>query len=265
MKIFIKTDLSGKKHDEVTEGLADASAMCGFETSKWDEGIKPAYDMLYESNPDVIICRHADLTEALRQGCEEKKVKLVSINPTELTGNNILAYVHRPSANLSLLSSHEKVHEIVTVTEKVLPEIHHFSDFNLRCFSLRSRLQIPNFLGTVSPGEAAEEVSKSKAYLETQNKDENILNAAVNFTFPIFLGRSLIPDSILGVSNTIEDARNLLQEVLKETRKVSETLRQVRDYVLENRTYFHRLHDIMNLIECSKEAQKCNETLESLK
>ena len=88
MKIFIKTDLSGKRHDEVTEGLADASAMCGFETSKWDEGIKPAYDMLYESNPDVVICRHGDLTKALREGCEQTGAKLVSINPTELTGSN---------------------------------------------------------------------------------------------------------------------------------------------------------------------------------
>lgn len=260
MKIVFTANIKENLYNPIVEGFSSAAHVCGFNVIKWDESMKPAWDMAYETSPDIVVC-YKKASSALTNTSEEYGFKIVVINPEEVDSRPITAYLHRPAANLVRYRPSKKLNDIIAISERQTPELIHLQQLGLKCFSLKHNLGVPHYLGRLNPEQVPKEISKSKVYIETNGDTETMMNSICCGTLPVSLGMGISEEKTI---ENIAEMKSYVKTMLSNEKQRLSAIQQTYQRVIENDTYFHRLRDIMTLTDNEKEASLCLEKLGEL-
>jgi hypothetical protein len=246
MKIVIKYPRN--MYNYSLQGLMSTLGEADNDVYRWDEDAKPAYDMVHEIEPDLILYKQEHVTEPLVAAAEESGVKLYCID-------NI-----QPAANLVELKNvtdRSKNVDLSVVTDLAHPDLAKFHNYNIRVVSFGNRVPTNSYVGIVNPDEAREFVCRSKVFVDFDGNNNMMCDAAAAGVHVVSVNKTFFPEDLVPPHTSLESLQKAVDGVLKKN-KVSEVM----EFVLKENTYFHRAAQVLTEAGFEEEAKEYLEILE---
>lgn len=257
--------LALQSEDLVISGLIASMATCGFQSLYLTQD-KCFFDALYEFRPDIVLCLDGQDTEEIKDGCKRYNCKLVSV------GKN--SFNPLPAANIAQLVGiyDEKINSEMSyiMVENPNPQtLAHLEKFTYPNFNKFLKIfgnTVPymGYIGRISSLSQIGNILASSQFL---------LDYLNNFVMDAWMNRCVcIPyrsnpvnflEEVFGRYEQPEELESKLHNYNNDHYR-NVAIDTARAYILEEHTYFHRCHDMLNNLGFTEEGKQCLSTLSEL-
>ena len=231
----------------------------------WSESQKAAWDMFYEYNPSILFCLAKDFTSSIYNAAKEYNCKVVCLGssndiPIEYrdfcficTDEPEEGFYHlRAAANLVDFVSKEAEEkyssDVVTILEQDSDALSGLWDFKLKVFSVKNKINHPNYIGCLEPKEIPSVLSSTKVYLDFHGDEDMICACMANKIPAISASKTSFDEKIFpkfGSNKEFVEAINSLMMILEFRNAQNENCY---DIIVIDNTYFHIASEIFSSI-----------------
>ena len=258
------------------EGVCSTISLINDGIYIWDANNKPAYDALYECNPDILICLDKSIDSTLSNVLKEyKDVKLVVVGPDipehsepslacYPNASGVNTYDLQPAANLLDYESkppqkkYESEISIVSDNDNFMME--GLSNFAVKCFSYSKKLKYPNYIGKILPKEIPSILASCKIYLDMDGHNDLLLSAMINKCPCLSASNTIFPVDYMPKVTNLNELIDCLKSLLLKKSFREEHIEKCYEFAIE-KTYFHKVSDIFSLLGYEEYSKDCIEKI----
>ena len=239
----------------------------------WSESQKPAWDMFYEYSPSILFCLSKDLTSSIYNAAKEYNCKVVCLGsgddiPVEYRDICFICtdkpeeglYHLKSAANLDDFVSKEAEKEydsdIVTIIEQDSDALYGLSDFKLKIFSIKNKINHPNYIGCVEPKEIPSILSSTKVYLDFHGDEDMVCACMANKIPAISASETSFDEKIFPKFGSNKEFVEAINSLMMNVDFRNEHIENSYDFIVNNNTYFHRVNEIFSSIGYEELAEK---------